>query len=68
VSVVEYKLERTHGSDGVETAANKLLFHDAAHPMSSKFDVLVAIEAVGRTDEGRYMTKARKARDLSNIC
>lgn len=34
--------------------------------MSPKFDVLVAIEAVGRTDEGRYMTM--KARDLSDIC
>ena len=65
-SVVEFTPERTHGSGGVRTAANKLLFHDAAHQMSPKFDVLVAIEAVSRTEEGRYMTM--KARDLSDIC
>ena len=66
VPVVEFTPERTHGSGGVRTAANNLLFHDAAHQISPKFDVLVAIEAVGRTNEGRYMTM--KARDLSDVC
>ena len=66
VSVVEFTPERTHGSGGIRTAAVKLLFHDAAHQKNPKFDVLVAIEAIGRTDEGRYMTM--KARDLSDVC
>ena len=66
VSVVEFTPERTHGSGGVRTAANKLLFHDVVHQMSPKFDVLVAIEAVSRSEEGGYMTM--KARDLSDIC
>ena len=66
VSVVEFTPERTHGSGGIRTAAEKLLFHDAAHQKNPKSDVLVAIEAVGRTDEGRYMTM--KARDLSDVC
>lgn len=66
VSVVEFTPERTHGSGGIRTAAVKLLFHDAAHQKNPKFDVLVAIEAVGRTDEGRYMTM--KASDLSDVC
>lgn len=66
VSVVEFTPERTHGSGGVKTAANKLLFNDAAHQMSPKFDVVVAIEAVSRSEDGRYMTM--KARDLSHIC
>ena len=65
-SVVEFTPQRTHGSGGVGMAANKLLFHDAAHQMSPQFDVLVAIEAVSRSAEGRYMTM--KARDLSDIC
>lgn len=66
VSVAEFTPERTHGSGGIRTATEKLLFHDAAHQKNPKFDVLVAIEAVGRTDEGRYMTM--KARDLSDVC
>jgi len=66
VSVVEFTPERTHGSGGVKTAANKLLFNDAAHQISPKFDVVVAIEAVSRSEDGRYMTM--KARDLSHIC
>ena len=65
-SIVEFTPERTHGSDGVRAAAEKLLFHNAAHQIIPKFDVLVAIEAVGRTEEGRYMTM--KGRDLSDIC
>ena len=66
ISAVEFTPERTHGSGGVRAAAEKILFHDAAHQMNPKFDVLVAIEAVGRTEEGRYMTM--KARDLSDVC
>lgn len=66
VSVVEFTPERTHGSGGVRAAAGKILFHDGVHQMNPKFDVLVAIEAVGRTEEGRYMTM--KARDLSDVC
>ena len=65
-SVVEFTPQQTHGSGGVRMAANRLLFHDAAHQMSPKFDVLVAIEAVSRSEDGRYMTM--KARDLSDIC
>lgn len=65
-SVVEFTPQRTHGSGGVRMAANKLLFHDAAHQRSPKFDVLVAIEAVSRSSEGCYMTM--RARDLSDIC
>lgn len=64
-SVVEFTPQRT-GWGGVRMAANKLLFHHAAHQTSPKFDVLVAIEAVSRSAEGRYMTM--KARDLSDIC
>ena len=66
VSVVEFTPQRTHGSGGVRAATNRLLFHDAAQQMSPKFDVLVAIEAVSRSKDGRYMTM--KARDLSDIC
>lgn len=66
VPIVEFTPERTQGSGSVRTAANQLLFHDAAHQMRPKFDTLVAIEAVGRTEEGRYMTM--KARDLSDVC
>lgn len=64
--VVEFTPQRTHGSGGVRAAAQTLLFHNPTNQMSPKFDVLVAIEAVGRTEEGRYMTM--KARDLSEIC
>ena len=66
VFVVEFTPERTHGSGGDRTVANKLLFHDAAHQMNPKFHVLVAIEAVSRSEEGGYMTM--KAGDLSDIC
>ena len=64
--VVEFTPQRTHGSGGVRAAAQTLLFHNPTNQMSPKFDALVAIEAVGRTEEGRYMTM--KARDLSEIC
>lgn len=65
-SVVEFTPQRTHDSGEMRAAAQKLLFHNPATQTSPKFDALVAIEAVGRTEEGRYMTM--KARDLSDIC
>lgn len=66
VPVVEFTPQRTHGSGGVRAAAEKLLFHDPVHKIRPKWDVLVAIEAISRTDEGCYMTM--KARDLSDVC
>ena len=48
--------QQTHSSSGVRAAAQRLLFHNPANQTSPKSDVLVVIEVVGGTEEGRYMT------------
>ena len=48
--------QQTHSSSGVRAAAQRLLFHNPANQTIPKSDVLVVIEVVGGTEEGRYMT------------
>ena len=67
VSVMEFIPARTHGvPDRVRKAAEDFLFYDGTNLASPKFDALVAIEAIARTQEGGYMTM--KGRNLFDVC
>ena len=62
VSVLEYAPGDAKGTDEANRPAFEFLFTCK----SPRFDALIAIEAVGRTSQGRYMSM--KTRDLSDAC